>query len=139
MLRNCVRCGSAFEAKRERARYCSGSCRAMATKDRARAGAAPVVELPKPQPTPPVPTGVAAAVERQLRAAGKLDTYAGQQAIFLATRLEASTIDTGSAVAALSKELDRLMGVLLADVEDDSDELDVIQTKVVAMRTRRHA
>lgn len=136
MQRQCERCGSVFEAKRERARYCSSSCRGMATKERARSGEKQVVDLPKPSSAH---AGLSTAVERQLREVGKLDSYVGQQAVFLAQRLEASTVDTGSAVAALSKELDRLMSAILAEAEPDTDELDEIQGKVVAMRSRRHA
>ena len=47
--RSCIRCGTAFTAKSRRGEYCSASCRAMASKERARAGSlerAKVMSLP---------------------------------------------------------------------------------------------
>ncbi len=70
-------------------------------------------------PTPPatseadrVPEGgvdvagdLVATLTRELRDAGRLDTWQGQSALALAVRLEHSAADTGSAVASLTREL----------------------------------
>lgn len=132
MQRQCAECGRSFEAKRPSARYCCSSCRGKASHKRK--NGAEVVSLPHSDGDS---SGITSAVEKQLLAAGKLDTYGGQQALFLAGRLERSVIDSGSAVAALSKELDRMMTALLADVEQEPDALDEAQGKVLHMRTHR--
>ena len=138
MQRCCDFCKAEFSANRSSARYCSSSCRSKATVERQRLGA--VVEMPAKRKrgagSPPVAAGVAVTVEKQLAGARKLDTYAGQQALVLARRLDGSAVDSGAAVAALSKELDRLMVDLLAGTEEP-DELDGIQGKVLEMRSRR--
>ena len=134
MKRACSRCGKTFEAKRSTAQYCSSSCRVRASQ--IRKSSAEVVNLPQKSVEP---AGLAATVEKQLRDAGKLDSYAGQQALFMARRLERSAMDTGAAVAALSKELDRLMTAVMADVEAEPDALDEVQGQVLQMRGRRRA
>lgn len=78
---------------------------------------------------------VADAVRAKLTAAGKLDSYRGQVAVFLAGRMERSRVE--NAVSLLSRELDRLMSEVLADVADEPDELDALQGQVIEMRTRR--
>ena len=73
------------------------------------------------------------SVERALDEAGK-DGWRAQQAIQLARKLSTPG-EAGS--AALSKELDRLMGELMADVRSEPDELDQLTENVVPMRRRR--
>lgn len=153
---SCQHCGKAFEARRSTARFCTSSCRGKAT-HRRKAGGDPadeqdaeVVQLPTAKTAakktpgkkkPPAPTDrdpFMAAYEDQLQAAGKLDTYIGRQAMLLARRLAlASGMDTGSSVASLSKELDRLMTSALTAAEPDQDELDKVQDEVLQFRGRR--
>lgn len=133
MQRKCDRCGKSFVGQRSTAKYCSASCRSLASQTRVRGRE--VVQLPAPVPASS--SGVVAAVEAELLAAGKLSSYGGQLAMRLAHRLDVSTADTGSALAAVSKELDRVMVALLSDVRKEPDALDEIRAEVVQMRTAR--
>ena len=138
MDRNCSHCGTSFPAQRPTARYCSSSCRSRASVQRKREGqvAEVVTNLPE-RPSDPAST-LAGTVGRQLEGAKKRDTYAGQQALIIAERMDRlSPLDTGSQVAALSRELDRLMTALLANVAPEADALDTLQGNVVPMRQRR--
>jgi hypothetical protein len=51
------------------------------------------------------------------------------QCVFLAERLSASTFDTGSAVAAVSRELRATMTAALADVPVANDPLDELRAR----------
>ena len=81
------------------------------------------------------PSGLAEAVERELKAAGRLESAVGQQALALAVRISTPSADTGSSVAALSKELRAVMDAALADVEAESDPIDELR----AWRDRKRA
>ncbi|OYO16625.1 hypothetical protein CGZ93_17855 [Enemella dayhoffiae] len=85
-----------------------------------------------------VSEGLLGVTARQLEAAGKLQTYAGQQAVIIARRMsDFSPMENGSQLAALSRELDRLMTSLLVDIAPEADALDELQGNVVPMRQRR--
>ncbi len=73
---------------------------------------APAAAPPPARPVDDVPAGgvdvagdLVATLTRELRDAGRLDTWQGQSALALAVRLEHSAADTGSAVASLTREL----------------------------------
>jgi hypothetical protein len=138
--RSCEVCGKALTSTRKDARYCSSSCRGKAVAKRRLAAQAAEVVVPISPAAPPAETsGLRATVAEQLRKVKRLDTVAGQQALLLADRLEHSTLDNGSAVAALSKELDRLTAALLSDLREEPDALDDAQGQVLEFRTaRRH-
>jgi hypothetical protein len=57
----------------------------------------------------PAPSALVEAVTAELEAAGKLRTSFGAMAVFVAQRISAAGYDTGSAIAALSKELREVM------------------------------
>lgn len=134
MQRQCEFCGKPFEAKRATARFCSGSCRAQASAKRKRAGipvGEPVSRLDEmgdPDDSPLV-RGVRSALSE----AGK-DGWKALQAVELARKL---STPGESGAASLSKELDRLMGDLLAGVQVETDELDELKGSVIPMRRRR--
>lgn len=92
----CAACGESFEAKSSRAKYCSGTCR---TRGNRGAG------------DEPVRSGLVAETERELKRLGKAESVAGQQALLVAQRL-VNPSTSGSAVAALSVDLSRLMAHL---------------------------
>lgn len=132
MQRNCEHCGRTFEGQRRTARYCSSSCRGMASKKR-QSGE---VVTSMPAAAPAAPADGESALESEIRAAladagvtGWRAAYALQLAAKLATPGE-------SGAAGLSKELDRVMGELLAD-HQAADGLDELQSNVVPMRQRR--
>jgi hypothetical protein len=69
-----------------------------------------------------------ATIEKKLRAADRLDTPAGQMALVLAERLAAG-LDTGSALATLSRELTARMDEALAGAKLETDRLDELKAR----------
>lgn len=152
----CYECGEVFEAKRDTARYCSTRCRVRAHRKRKtempesvkQATASAVVgrlmdedeEPPREAPAEgrvivdDVPLTVYAATVDELRKAGKVGTVAGQSALALARRIDNPTLDTGSALAGMVKQLEATLAGVLADKDDDGDELDELRRR----REERH-
>lgn len=126
-------CGTVFEARSAKARYCSDRCRKR--KGKADELAERVVDFPAE------PAGFGGAVERETRraleAAGRFETPLGQMALALARRLDCPGLDTGSAMAAVAKQLEAVLGSATKGVakatapEQLRDEL--------AERRQRHA
>ena len=127
MDRPCDHCAKSFTAKTSRAKYCSGSCRALAAKQRTRDDV--VAQMPSRQVEPEL---LSESVRDTLRRAGK-SGWRARQAVTLAVMLDNPL---ASGAAGLSKELDRVMSELLADAAE-SDELDGFQADVIQMRSRR--
>lgn len=65
---------------------------------------------------------------RELTDADRLDTVVGQMAMRLAEKM-AGNFDTGSALAAVSKELRAVMAEALADVGSKADSLDELAAR----------
>lgn len=129
MQRQCNQCSKPFEAQRPTAKFCGGTCRKRAQ----RVGGA----------VPPVPVAVAnaaagedliSAVRAELEAAGRANSSLGMQAIRLAARM--GEFDTGSSLAALSKELRGVMAAALHNVGVAADPVDELQVKRDAKRQR---
>jgi hypothetical protein len=99
-------CGTTFQAKSPRARYCSDRCR-----KRRQRGGADVVELKtEPAANEERPLGpVAAATSRELTEAGRLDSALGQACMAMAHRLDRPGVDTGSALASVAARLESLL------------------------------
>lgn len=147
----CYECGEVFEAKRDTARYCSTRCRVRAHRKRKtempesvkQATASAVVgqltdEDEEPQRAAAaegrvivddVPMSVYQATQDELRKAGKVGTVAGQSALALAARIDNPTLDTGSALAGMVKQLEATLAGVLADKDDDGDELDELRRR----------
>lgn len=147
----CYECGEVFEAKRDTARYCSTRCRVRAHRKRKtempesvkQATASAVVgrlmdeDEEPPRETPAegrvivddVPMSVYRATQDELRKAGKVGTVAGQSALALAARIDNPTLDTGSALAGMVKQLEATLAGVLADKDDDGDELDELRRR----------
>ncbi|MCV7564967.1 hypothetical protein M3E78_005050 [Micrococcus luteus] len=147
----CYECGEVFEAKRDTARYCSTRCRVRAHRKRKtempesvkQATASAVVgrlmdedeEPPREAPAEgrvivdDVPMSVYRATQDELRKAGKVGTVAGQSALALAARIDNPTLDTGSALAGMVKQLEATLAGVLADKDDDGDELDELRRR----------
>ncbi|GGV34133.1 hypothetical protein GCM10010182_67490 [Actinomadura cremea] len=133
MTKTCAHCGETFEARSARAKYCGSTCRARASEKAKRGGHAAPAAAPAPVAELPAPSTLAAAVRGELEAAERLGTFLGAQAVALAGRIDAGG-DTGSAVAALSKELRAVMDAALAGAPKAADALDEL-----ANRRRRKA
>lgn len=102
MQRPCDACGSPYEAKRRTSRFCSTACRVRNGGKPSLSAAAP------PKGSSAAAAELVAVTERELQAAGVLGTVLGAMALALARRLT-SAAETGSAAAALSKELRAVM------------------------------
>lgn len=135
----CSTCGEDFVAKRKTARYCSTPCRVRAHRTKP-APLPKVVQMATAKKqaqgqgrgkSPPAestddPTSVEAAVLAELKKGGCTGTVMGQSALVLARRLDHPTMDTGSAVSSLVKQLSATLDAALAGataVEDPVDEL----------------
>ena len=102
-------CGTTFEARSSKARYCSDRCR----KRTAKAATIVQLQLPAPQVDEFQPGPVATATKAALVDADRLGTPLGQAALALAVRLDAPGLDTGSAMAAVARQLEALLGTVL--------------------------
>jgi hypothetical protein len=104
-------CGTTFKAKSPRAKYCPGKpCAERYRKRRQRGGGADVVvELTQVVGDTPALGSVAAATERELTEAGRLETALGQACMAMANRLDRPGVDTGSALAAVASRLESLL------------------------------
>lgn len=99
-------CGTVFQARSAKARYCSDRCR----KRKGKADAL-VVDLPAnaPAPAPDRAGPVEAATYDALVAADRLKTPMGQTALALARRVDSPGLDTGSALAAVARQLEAVL------------------------------
>jgi hypothetical protein len=125
----CEQCQKSFEAKSRTAVYCGVSCRVRAHQARKNAGV--TAEKPELAPVAALPvkeSALVAATRRELEEAGKIDSVAGQLALELAAKA-CSPADTGSAKAAVSKELRAVMAEALADVAKKADGLDELASR----------
>lgn len=131
MQRSCEACGAPYESKRPSSRFCTDRCRkrtarATGSKSKPAAPAQPAdVEM---QPD----SAIAEQVAREL--GDQVDTAAGQMAIALARRLDAN-VDTGSAMAAVARELRTLIVEVLGNQPQAADPIDELR----ARRDRRPA
>ncbi len=127
-MRFCDYCAGKLPASKPRnARYCSVDCRRAASRRPAGdpPAAAPVVT---PLPVPPTPTvdPLVAAVRDALDAAGRLDTVPGRQAVALA---EAMAGASGTALAALSRELRTVQAEAMRGVQTKVDPIDELKKR----------
>lgn len=108
MLVTCP-CGTTFEARSSKARYCSDRCRKRQGKSEALAQNVVTLMARADEDA----TAVVETTRAALAAADKLQTPLGQAALALAARLDAPGLDTGSAMAAVARQLEALLGTVL--------------------------
>src|SRR4051794_14690138 len=105
MTRACEVCGTSYLASRASARYCSGKCRARASRQPKPAARPPLSAVP---PLTPEQRAALSSLENvtleALTAAERDQTTLGQVALLIARRLDRPSTDTGSSIAALAKE-----------------------------------
>jgi hypothetical protein len=141
MQRICECCSEPFEAKRSDAKTCSQVCRNKLKQKVKRLSAVPAAELDEvakvvdwPEKADHPSNGeryrfinkLVDSVEAALEKAEKLETPQGQALLVIADRLARNYGDNASGVAALSKELTRLMDSMLLGHEVKTDALDEI-------------
>lgn len=118
--RACDSCGQEYEAKRPQSRFCCATCRKRASR-----GVVQVVSLAGPQPV--TRPGFAAATERELREADRLDTSLGQGLLLLARLIEAG--GTPAAVATMMKEWRATRDAALEGAKTAADPLDELRAR----------
>lgn len=138
MQRSCVICAKPFEASRPSAAYCGATCRKRASRAAKPGGDKPSRQAagrPRPASTPVSgEDDVAAAVLAELQAADRDGSALGRQAIALARRM--AEFDTGSSMAALSRELRAVMAEALGDqAQATLDPLDELKARRDRKRT----
>lgn len=131
MQRECDVCGLAYTATRPSSRFCGGTCGKRS--QRATAAGMPFRQATYDDLGAP-PSQLVEAVTRELDEVGRLGTVGGQLAVLLAHRV-ASRRETGSATAALAKQLHLTMTEALGGVAKAADPLDEIR----ARRDRKRA
>lgn len=120
-MRICDYCAEPIESKSRNARFCSPECRAR-NKDTPRPPTAvPLQAVPDPA------TGLVDALTKELADAKRLDTVLGQQALALAVKM--SGFESGSSLAALSKELRTVMAEATRGAEVAADPLDELKLR----------
>lgn len=128
MQRPCAQCGKPFEAQRPTAKFCGGTCR-----KRAQRGSGGVPRVPAAIANA-VGDDLISAVRAELVAAGRENSSLGMQAIRLATRM--AEFDTGSSLAAVSKELRGVMALALPSAAaGDANTLDELKARRDRKRT----
>lgn len=118
--RRCDRCGRSYEFKRASSKFCSSSCRTQASKP-----TAGVVALPAGPA--PVETETVEATRAHLARLGRLEHPLGLMALRLAQRLDGATADTGSSLAAVTKELRAVLTEAAAGVKVSDDPVDELR------------
>jgi hypothetical protein len=138
--RSCVICGVSFKAARQHTRYCGPNCRKKAqripdrdkanlrsnTGVRAQKEITEVVAAKKGGKRKPS-RGLITAIREELTAAGREDSVLGIQAVELAKRL--CDMESGTGLAALSKELRLVLAEALGDTKAEVDPLDELKSR----------
>jgi len=130
--RECDECGLQYVARRGNSRFCGDTCGKRS--QRARAAGLPLLAATLDGHGAP-PSLLVEAVSRELDEVGRLGTVGGQMAVLLAHRV-ASRRETGSATAALAKQLHLTMAAALGGVAKAADPLDEIRARRDAKRRR---
>jgi hypothetical protein len=133
--RHCDTCGKSYEAKRQTSRYCTAVCRTKAS----RAGVAAPRQSATVVPLPSRDEGLAERTETTLRDAARLGTWQGQAALAVAKRIETARMDTGSAYAALHRELRSAMAEALKGVDAPQSAVQKHRDELAARRAKRQA
>lgn len=114
MTRQCQACSNSFEAKRDSAKYCGGTCRKRAQRTSpTRPDATPDTTNEPSIDGPAVDEGLIDATRAALEEAGAVDTVNGQLALLLARDLAHSRYGAGSH-ASLAGRLQLVMADALA-------------------------
>ena len=134
MERSCDSCGGAYMPNRPHQRFCSAKCRVRASRGAVVPTVAPT-SLPRPS------SGEApllAAVRAELVEAERLESAMGWAAMGLAERL-VSGVDTGSAVASLTRELRSTLEAAMVGAKVASSQAEQMRDELAERRRRRSA
>jgi hypothetical protein len=134
MDRLCDVCCVPYVAQRRTSRYCSTRCRTRASRAALSGPGRPVRRV---DVVSSGPSALVLAVTAELEGVGRLDSAYGVMALSLAQRLTASSYVSGAGVAALSRELIKVMEVATRDTLVGPDVLDEIQRRREKKRLSR--
>lgn len=130
MQKTCEHCGKLFEAKLDRARFCSGSCRALHAKGSVSpARVVADVEAAEAAGADVAARGLMSSVRERVDAAGLLGTPDGEAAIALAAAMSLPANQDGSKFASLYAKLTVAL--------DRLDAQAPVATRVDELRLRR--
>lgn len=134
----CGVCGSSFETKRRNAKYCSDRCRKRAQRVGVNA-ASDATSLPPDEPSSQVndADSLVSAARAELVAVGRESTAAGRAVLALARRIDSSTMEPGSSLAALIREFRASMAEAVKGAEKAADPVDALRAKKDELRARR--
>lgn len=134
MKRDCEACGRQYSAKTCRSRYCADvECKRRRERARKRGvGGGKVTDLPVGENQEP--PSVYAVTLAQLERLARVDSAAGQNVLVLAKRLDTSSDDTGSAVAALSKQHLAALAEAVKDAQVEADSIEQLREKSAQRR-----
>lgn len=130
MARTCKVCGAEFESKSKLAKYCSERCKKRAQRAPRRVDAEPDANAETAFPT--MPNGMPSltvATATELAEAGRLNTAAGVSALLLAVRLDQTTADTGSSIAALVREHRAALAKAVEGAATLADPIDELRSR----------
>lgn len=120
--RSCDSCVVPYQAQRSTSRYCSERCRKRGgRRERASQGQTAVAVLAEYSP-------LVKATRAELERVGMVDSCLGQQAMALAVRM-VNSFDTGSPLAALSREFRAVLAEVKAGTHVTADAVDEIKTR----------
>lgn len=137
--RKCAHCGDPISPERPaHTRFCKDLCRTKATQRRRKGlpeDYAPVVRLHTGADAPGTPEDqgeargpVYKATLAELQRGSRVDTPLGQAALALASRLDLSR-DSGSAMAALAKQLSDSLSEAMRGIAPKPDEVDEVRRR----------
>jgi hypothetical protein len=134
MDRLCDVCCVPYVAQRRTSRYCSGRCRVRACRAGLSGPGRPVrrVDLVSSGPS-----ALVQAVTAELERVGRLDSAYGVMALALARALSSSSYVSGSSVAAMSRELIKVMDIAVEDALVGPDLLDEVRRRREGKRLSR--
>lgn len=126
MQRACDSCGQRYEAARSTSKFCSPTCRQRSKRS---GGVVPLRQVEQPAE----PLSAVTVTRRALEDAERLNTPAGVNALLLAAKLDAGG-DTGSAMAALSKQHLAALAEATKGVKALADPIDELRRRRDAKR-----
>ena len=121
MQRLCDTCTRLYEAKRVTSRFCSPRCQKRAQRSPVGLSSTTLVTFPNPVDGP-----LTVATMAELIVADRVESSLGQAALLMARRLDMTSADTGSSVAALAREQRATLALALesaTNVLDPADQL----------------
>jgi hypothetical protein len=134
MQRSCAVCSKPFDAFRPHAKYCGKTCGKRAQRAGLASSRGATVTPISAAPRIEGASDLVDAVRKTIEVAGRVNSVEGQLAIVLAEKMVG--YDTGGGMAAVSRELSRVMSAVLRDEKAGDDFLDELKRRRDMKRSR---